>query len=59
MFLPINYKNKSIVDIDNELNISQYENDINFTNQTSHLKPIALYYPDYNYINENLSINRE
>jgi len=58
MFLPINYKNKSIVDIDNELNISQFENDINFTNQTSHLKPIALYYPDYNYINENLSINK-
>ena len=50
----INYER--INEIDNELNISLYEENINFSNLISPLKPIALYYPEYNYINEKLSI---
>ena len=50
----INYER--IIEIDNELNISLYEENINFSNLISPLKPIALYYPEYNYINEKLSI---
>jgi hypothetical protein len=51
-------KEKTIIEIDNEFNFSLYNNNINFSDfNSTKLKPIAIYYPKYNYINENLSFN--
>ena len=45
----ININNKIKVEIDNELKISLYENDINFSNYSSEIKPIAIYIPQFKY----------
>ena len=47
----INYDKKEII-LDNELAI-KYEKNINYSNHCSNLKPIALYYPEFNNINFN------
>ena len=43
--------NFEIIEIDNEINL--YEKNINFSNLTTDIKPIALYLPQFHSINEN------
>ena len=44
----INNKNKELeIEIDNEINISKYEENIDFSNYTSNIKVISLYLPIY------------
>ena len=49
----INNGNEKIIEIDNELEYSKYEEDINFENFSSKVKPIAIYYPQIIDININ------
>ena len=39
------------VEIDNKFEISLYENNLNFSNYLTDIKPIAIYYPEFNNIN--------
>ena len=51
IFLDYNYINinkKEFIEIDNEFKINPYEKDITFKYNSIKLKPIALYYPQYN-----------
>ena len=53
-----NNKHETIIEIDNEYNYSLYENNTDFSFfRNSKLKPIAIYYPEFNYINENIINN--
>lgn len=49
-YIHININNKIYIDIDNEFNVSLYEEDILFNNYKTNLKPIAFYHPEYNNI---------
>ena len=39
------------MEINNNFDISFYENNINFSNYLTEIKPIAMYYPEYKYFN--------
>ena len=52
----INIKEKIKVEIDNIFENSSYEKDINFSNYSSEIKPIAIYHSELNNIN-NIPIN--
>ena len=41
---------KQFIEIDNELRLNLYENDISFNEYKTKIKPIAFYYPEYNNI---------
>ena len=48
IFISINKQNKLIeIDIDNQINISKYEDNIDFTNYSTNIMAIALYLPIY------------
>jgi len=55
-YIYINIKEKIKVEIDNILEVSSYEKDINFSNYLSEIKPIAIYHSEFININ-NLPIN--
>ena len=44
----ININKKEFIEIDNEFKINSYEKDITFKYNSTKLKPIALYHPEYN-----------
>ena len=54
----ININNKEIIDIDNEFKDNFYERSNKFNGYISKLKPIALYYPEYNNISYYQYFNR-
>ena len=54
----INLNNKEIIDIDNEFEENLNENDKKFIGERVELKPIALYYPEYNNISYAKYFNR-
>ena len=54
-----NNNNKKIIEIDNALEFPKYEDNISFSNYSSELKPIAIYYPQIIDINNNdLELNK-
>lgn len=48
----INLKEEIKIDIDNKFDISLYENNINFSNYISEIKPIAIYYLENTRVNK-------
>ena len=48
---------KNIVEIDNKINETLYEKDIDFSKYSTKIKVIAIYFPQFLYINENYIIN--
>ena len=48
------------VEIDNKLNLSLYENDFDFSNYSTGIKPIAIYIPEFKYkiFNINIIVNK-
>ena len=49
-YIYINISKKEYIEIDNELKLNLYENDISFINKKTKIKTIAVYYPEYNNI---------
>ena len=49
-YIHINISKKEYIEIDNELKLNLYENDISFINKKTKIKTIAVYYPEYNNI---------
>ena len=49
----INIESKIIVNIDNNIEEKVYEKNINFSEYSTNIKTIAMYYPDYQCIQEN------
>jgi len=49
-YIYINIKEIIKVEIDNKFEISLYENNLNFSNYLTDIKPIAIYYPEFNNI---------
>ena len=47
-------KEKIIIEIDNIFEMSLYENNINFSNYSTTIKPLTLYYPDLIYFNQSI-----
>ena len=52
-------RNKKKVEIDNNFDISLYENNLNFSNYSTEIKPIALYFSEYNNFNQNFINNSQ
>ena len=53
------YAPKNIIEIDNKINETLYENDLDFSLYSSNIKVIAIYYPQFIYINEDYNFNNK
>ena len=53
----INIENEIIVNIDNNIDEKLYESNLNFSKYSTQIKVIALYYPNYQNIDINISFN--
>ena len=51
----ITLENKIIVNIDNNIDEKEYEKNINFSEYTTDIKTIAIYHPNYQYIQTNFN----
>ena len=50
---------KDIVEIDNKINETLYEKDLDFSKYSTKIKVIAIYFPQFLYINDNYTINNQ
>ena len=53
------YAPKNIIEIDNKINETLYENDLDFSLYSSNTKVIAIYYPQFIYINDDYNFNNK
>ena len=50
---------KNIIEIDNKINETLYEKDLDFSKYSTKIKVIAIYFPQFLYINGNYAINNQ
>ena len=53
------YRNNSFINIDNKINITIYEDNINFSKYTSNIKIIAIYLPNFYFLNYTFFANKD
>ena len=65
LFFLLSFKNinsfikKNIIEIDNQINETMYENDLDFTKYEANIKAIAIYFPQFVYLKDNFIFNKK